>query len=101
MKRPYFLVFHPKATKELLEAVDWYNERQPDLGDTFFEFVLVAIKRIIQNPFLYAPKSKTYREALVEKFPYIVIYRIKPKKNEVEIMAVFHTSRNPTKKYKV
>jgi len=36
MKRHYFLVFHPKATKELLEAVDWYNERQPDLGDTFF-----------------------------------------------------------------
>lgn len=45
MKHPYFLVFHPKATKELLEAVHWYNERQPDLGDTFFEFVLDAVKK--------------------------------------------------------
>lgn len=80
MKRPCFSVFHPKATKELLEAVDWYNQRQTDLGDTFFEFVLDAIKRITQNPFLYAPKSKTYREALAARVPYLVIYRIKPKK---------------------
>ena len=100
MNRPYFLVFHPRATKEYLEAVDWYNDRQTGLGDTFFEIVLDTVKGIARTPFLYAPKSKTYREAIVPKSPYVVIYRIKSAKREVEIMAIFHTSRNPDKKYR-
>lgn len=53
MNTEYSLKFHPKATKEYIDAVDWYNERQIGLGDSFFDVVLTKSKEISTNPFLY------------------------------------------------
>lgn len=37
------------------------------------------------------------RELVIEKYPYIVPYRVK--ENEIQILRVFHTSRKPPKKW--
>ncbi|MBI2966516.1 MAG: hypothetical protein HYY40_01715 [Bacteroidetes bacterium] len=43
-------------------------------------------------------KYKNFREALLKRFPYLIVYEIV--KDKTVIHSFFHTSRNPKKKYK-
>lgn len=45
--------FHPKAQSELLEAAEYYEEHQKDLGKRFLEFLQESINRIQINPLIY------------------------------------------------
>ncbi|MBS1935209.1 MAG: type II toxin-antitoxin system RelE/ParE family toxin, partial [Bacteroidetes bacterium] len=47
----------------------------------------------------YSIRYKNYREAILSIFPFIVIYRINKKKKIVFIISVFHSKRNPKRKY--
>ena len=42
----------PKAKAEILEAWEWYEEKQPGLGDRFKQEVYGKIKRVILHPLL-------------------------------------------------
>lgn len=96
----YEIEFLSKARLELLEAWIWYEERQTGLGDRFKQKVYDCVKLIQQNPKRYRLRTKFYREAIVKIFPYLIIYRIRNRKKIIAIVSVFHTSRNPRKKYR-
>jgi plasmid stabilization system protein ParE len=83
-----------EARVELNEAVDWYERRRPDLGSRFFAQVKATFNRIAANPQMHAPVYGPVRKARVPQFPYIVLYREEP--GEVVVIAVFHTSRDPS-----
>ncbi len=42
--------FHPEAEREFLEAIDYYEEREADLGFDFAMEVYAAIGRAIEYP---------------------------------------------------
>ncbi|MGC4037398.1 MAG: type II toxin-antitoxin system RelE/ParE family toxin [Chitinophagaceae bacterium] len=96
----YSTEFLSKARNELLAAWEWYEERQPGLGDKFKEEVYRCVRVMEKNPKRYPERKKTYREAGVKIFPYLVIYRIHERKKIIAIVSVFHTRRNPKKKYR-
>ncbi len=96
----YTIEFLLKARLELIEAWEWYEDRQPGLGDRFKNEVYNCIRIIEQHPERYPERRKNYNEALVKVFPCLVIYRIHKRKKSVAIVSVFHTSRNPKKKYR-
>jgi plasmid stabilization system protein ParE len=87
------LVLRPAARADLLEARDWYEQQRPGLGDTFTDAVEQVFDRIQAMPELYAPSFKDVRRGKLRKFPYIVYYRILPKK--IEVLAVLHGRRDP------
>lgn len=71
--------FHPRSRSELNQAVDFYQERQKNLGAEFLEEVYSAIGRIIEYPEVFPIQSKNTRKCLVNRFPFYVIYQIKEK----------------------
>jgi len=89
----------PRARKELLDAWDWYEDKWTGLGDRFVREVEKKLQQIEKTPERYAERKKGFREARIKVFPYLVIYRIQKRKRIIAINSIFHTSRNPKKKY--
>ncbi len=100
MKNHFTIILHPKAEKEYLDSVEWYEQSLIGLGEEFINEVGVVIKQIENNPFLFQKKKLQFREAVVKRFPYLIIYRINQKNMEIDILSVFHCSQNPNKKTK-
>jgi plasmid stabilization system protein ParE len=88
-----------RARNEILEAWEWYEDRQEGLGDRFINQISFKIKQVVQMPERYPEKKKTFREAKIDVFPYLLIYKIVNRKKVITIISVFHTSRNPKMKY--
>ncbi|MBS1503613.1 MAG: type II toxin-antitoxin system RelE/ParE family toxin [Bacteroidetes bacterium] len=89
----------PKAEKEILEAWEWYEEQQIGLGDRFKDEVRKKIQSILNNPFVYPQKGK-YREAQVDIFPFLIVFKVNRRNDHILILSVFHTSRHPKRKHK-
>ncbi len=96
----YRITFHPSAEKEYQEAYEWYEERLQGLGDRFDESVDFTLKQIALKPQLYPKKRGAFREARVETFPYQIVYKIYEKEKVALVSAIYHSSRNPKKKYR-
>jgi plasmid stabilization system protein ParE len=95
----YKIILSTRAQQEIETSWKWYEERQQKLGDRFVEEVIKRLKKIEQHPERYPYKHKAYRETMIEVFPFSIIYRINKKKKLVQVVSVFHTSRNPKKKF--
>jgi len=89
----------PRARRELLEAWDWYDDRWIGLGDRFVREVEKRLQQIEKSPERYPERRKCFRETKIKVFPYLIIYRIHKQKKVVAVSSIFHTSRNPRKKY--
>lgn len=85
---------------ELANACIWYEEQQEGLGERFVAKIQQRLNQIIDNPEKYKIVYKNYREITIEKFPYQIVYVIEKLKRQILIIAVFHTKRNPTQKYR-
>jgi len=84
------------AQKDLLASAEWYEEQTAGLGERFAEIIYGSINAIANNPLIYKKVKANIREFVVEQFPYLIIYEYK--NNVVNIIRIFHTSRNPKTK---
>jgi plasmid stabilization system protein ParE len=94
----YTPVFHLDAEKEFHEAIVHYESESEGLGIRFSYEILRVLRLVSQNPLICQITNRRYREAVVETFPYIIVYRIDD--DVIFISSIFHTSRNPKKKYR-
>ena len=74
MQGNYSVNFHPNAEKEFIASMQWYGHSRKDLGNEFMIGIRKVIDLIELNPILFPIKNKNFREALVKKFPYFIIY---------------------------
>lgn len=97
----YTYQIHPLVEKDFEEGYIWYEERQKGLGERFINAVEAKIKQILINPEAYGSRSKkSFREAEVDKFPYLVVYKMNKRKKEIYITSIHHTKKHPRKKYR-
>ena len=89
----YPLIIEPEAELDLEQAVNWYNDQRPGLGQEFLECVEVVFDRIRQLPESHALAYENARLTLVKRFPYVVCYLFVGEK--VYVIAVFHGHRDP------
>jgi plasmid stabilization system protein ParE len=85
----------PAAEAELLSAAAWYEGKRRGLGIEFVAVVDQALRSILENP-EGCPiwrASRPYRKVPLERFPYIVFFRLDP--GTVEIVAISHSKRRP------
>src|SRR5580704_1653336 len=85
--------FSSEARSEFLESARYYQSQQPELGSRFVEAVQEAVRRIETHPLLYRIVEGNIRQCRVPRFPYGIIYRVKP--DRIEIVAVMHLHRQP------
>ncbi|MVN20681.1 type II toxin-antitoxin system RelE/ParE family toxin [Mucilaginibacter arboris] len=96
----YKLVVLPKADNEYYNALNWYGLQQNDLPAKFAADVEISIGSVLRNPESYQQFKRGYRQALMEKFPYFIIYSINKKEEVITIVSIFHTSRHPKQKFR-
>jgi plasmid stabilization system protein ParE len=94
----YQLVIKPRAIEMAIEAYEWYNEQQIGLGDLFLNELESYYDKLEELPLAYSKIKKNFRQAVLHKFPYVIVFEVI--KKEVVIYSIFHTSRNPRKKFK-
>ncbi|PYS24804.1 MAG: recombinase [Acidobacteria bacterium] len=87
--------FTLEADAELAEARQWYAHQRADLDIEFMERIDDALSRIVRNPHLYPIVYRTLRRAVVRRFPFAVFYETTA--DEIQIIAVFHSRRDPKK----
>jgi len=83
------------ASDEFTEAVRWYEARRSGLGAEFFDAVAATVSLIETNPEIGTTISTDghTRRALVARFPYQVVYRLRP--TEIVMVAIAHLKRRP------
>ncbi len=89
--KPIF--FHPAAESEMINAAEWYETQQTNLGKRFLTTVQEAINRLSLQPDSYPLVESNVQRCLTKTFPFGVLFRTKP--YHVEIIAVMHLHRNP------
>lgn len=68
------LVYHYLAIKDLHDSMYFYEDRELGLGFEFEKRVREKISAIQKHPERYAIRKSYYRETLVKKFPYLIVY---------------------------
>lgn len=85
--------FHELASRELLDARDYYDDLVYRLGEKFVIEVERCLNVIKANPLAYPSIKQNVRKAVVIKFPFSILYRVE--KNNIYILAVMHQKRKP------
>jgi len=87
-----FIIRH-RAERDIQSALDWYESREPGLGDDFLDAVQNKLELIRNFPESCPVIYRDVRRAVVSRFPYVVFYVVGPAR--VSVLAVLHHSRNP------
>ena len=88
--------FAPEVERDVAEAAQWYEERQPGLGAEFVEAVIRVWDALAKNPLLGCRRhpTKKIHWRYPERFPYRVIYEVDENTEPVKVAAVLHASRH-------
>lgn len=87
------VVLTAEAEADFDTAADW-DEQQAGLGAEFTDRVRKVLTQIGQTPELHGVIHQDIRRARVQRFPYLVFYRVRP--DRVEVIAVLHGRRDPS-----
>ena len=88
------LEFHPAAEAEVLEAEAWYADRSAVVARAFVQEVNLVVERVMEAPERWPLFEQDTRRIVFPRFPFGLIYRIRPEL--VEVVAVAHQSRRPS-----
>jgi len=94
----YEVVIKEEAYYDLQDAYDYYEEQQNGLGERFLKNIQQRLSYLAKYPLHFNKIEKEFRQVLVDKFPYLIIYEIQER--QVIVYAFFHGSQNPEKKFK-
>ncbi len=91
------LVILDEVFAELNEAALYYEERQDSLGLALLEEFESALIRISKNPESFQKKYKNFRQSLLNRFPYLVLFEID--ESSVVIYRFINARRHPQKRF--
>jgi plasmid stabilization system protein ParE len=89
------VVFTPEADEDIAQSYDWYENREPGLGEDFLRCIDACILTIRRYPDLYPVAIDEFRRALIRRFPYEIFYEHSA--DCIFIYSVFNCSQNPDK----
>lgn len=92
---PYRVSIDREALEDIQQAIDWYDKRLIGLGAEFQSQVCFQINQLKDFPKIHRLRYSDIRCSLVKRFPFLIHYAVDERTNLVEVIAVFHTSRNP------
>ncbi len=83
------------ASDEFAAAVQWYEQQRRGLGAEFYAAITETTNLIESNPEAGSPipDNVLIRRMLVPRFPYQVVYLLRP--GEIVIVALAHLKRRP------
>ena len=91
----YRVVILPSAVEDIKKGAQWYNIKQPKLGNKYISYVRAKISSIRTHPQVFPIRYGEVQTAVVDVFPYMIHFIFLSTNNSIVILAVLHTSRNP------
>ena len=85
--------FLPQAREELDLAFNRYEDISQNLGYDLISETEIVLARLIEFPKSSPPVTKRHRKAVLNRFPYTIIYSIN--ENTILVTAFMHQSRKP------
>jgi ParE toxin of type II toxin-antitoxin system, parDE len=85
-----------EAKQDIDDGMKWYASKVENLDKKFLLAVEQALFRVKQNPFAFKKVYKKFRQTVVKRFPYVILYE--PEQNIVVVYSVFNTWQHPKKK---
>jgi toxin ParE1/3/4 len=85
--------YHPEARSEADAALDFYLERSPSAAESFYRALEESHAAIQDSPESWASYLLGTRRFLLNRFPFLVVYRVT--ESRIEIIAVAHGHRKP------
>jgi plasmid stabilization system protein ParE len=89
------VIFTSEADDDIAEAYNWYEGREPGLGEEFLRCLEARILTIQRQPEIYRVAVDEFRRAFMRRFPYEIFYE--PADDAIVIYSIFHCSQNPQK----
>ncbi|HAM73795.1 MAG TPA: plasmid stabilization protein [Verrucomicrobiales bacterium] len=86
-------VFHPEASREYLDAIEYHAAIRVELGERFDSEIQRLVDEISRDPQRFLRIHPPVQRALSPEFPYSVVYLDQP--DRVWIVAVMHAKRRP------
>lgn len=86
------IIVQPEAIKEANDAFNWYEDRQPGLGDEFYRELDRCFEFVQEHPDFHRVFYRTIRKRKLGRFPYLVFFRADA--GEINVVAIFHASRD-------
>ena len=85
----------PTARRQIVAACDWWRANRP-VAPTLLEDELdIALDRLAERPNLGAPwpSRPGVRRLVLGRVAFVVLYRVRPRAQRVEILALWHGRR--------
>ena len=79
--------YHPQFVSDLSLATTYYDSISTQLGNRFRELVRHKLDRILEEPELYGRIREDVRAAMVDRFPYVILYEVR---NDFVLMLGIH-----------
>ncbi len=83
------------AWRDYEEALMWHQRQNTGRGFDLSEEIEAAIERICSDPTSWEAIERNCRRIPVRRFPYSIIFRVRPSNQGILIVAVMHASRDP------
>jgi plasmid stabilization system protein ParE len=93
------VVILQSAEEDILEIEKYYSEVSQIVVKDFFEELKEIIVRLgvfpeIGKVLVLRFAKKVFRAVVLRRFPYILIYELNKRKNNLRIISIVHTHRN-------
>ena len=92
-KNNFSIELSDDAEIDLKSSFEYYFYEDPQVADSFFKQINISFEKIKQDPKMFTIVYGSIRKYVLLKFPFVIYYRIDDV--IVQIIAIFHTSRNP------
>lgn len=90
------VVIEEEAEREFAEAVAFYDEHEPGVGQRFAREMQTFFQTVCDHPERFRFASRLTRKAILPKpWPYSVYFVVKQETSEVIISTIWHGARNP------
>lgn len=89
------ILIRAEAREDLSQATAWYEAQDPGLGRRFLAEVRQQLLRIGAGPDAFPGFHRQTRRALIQRFPYGIVYLHQIQAQRVVVLAVLHCGRDP------
>jgi plasmid stabilization system protein ParE len=90
------VITEAEAERDWHEAVMWYDEREPGVGDRLNVAIRAVLQTLARQPERFSRATRlTHKAKMPPPWPYSVDFTVNTEHREVKVLAVWHGARNP------
>jgi hypothetical protein len=92
------VIVKPLALDNIQKAYLWYEDQLQGLGEEFLDEWESIANHISIHSESYSKKYKSFRQALLKRFPFVVVYEVEG--NNIVVYNVINMKRSLKKRFK-